>query len=191
MNKKKIIWGAALAMVMSASIYMGVEQANAQDNIEDLSVLKTQNNLTENVNLIKNGDFSKGFENWSIGGKDASLKTNEHGNYVSLVGSGYVTVDQTINIDPNSVYEVSYSGYGSSTAVYGNGSLQLNKWTSEGGAANTERVFVQRNDKWQKYSTIVNSGDIRFSRIGLQFNANRFQMLKFTDVTVKKIEMSK
>lgn len=190
MSKKKFICGTACAMLLSVSIYMGVEQANAQDYVANHTVLETQNSIDESTNLIKNGDFSKGFDNWDVYGKDIYILTNEHGKYVLITASGYVTVDQSLEIDPNSVYEVSYYGYGMRGAAYGNGSLQLNKWTPEGGSADTERVSVQPNDTWQKYSTIVNAGDVKFSRIGLQFNADRFQMFQFADVSVKKIEMT-
>lgn len=140
-----------------------------------------------NDNLIENGDFALGFDSWDATGSNYKLLENEHGKYVDLSGSPYVSLNQSVKIDPNSVYEVSYLGYGNANLVYGNGRLQLNKWTSNGGSADTELINVDRNNKWTKYSTTVNSGEKKYSRIQLQFNAQKFQGLQFTDVIVKKI----
>lgn len=179
MNKKLLV--ASLGLATITALGLAPVKANAEQ------AKPTQAETIVSNNLIENGDFSRGFDGWDAAGSEYNLLENEHGKYVDLLGYPYVSINQSLKIDPNSVYEVSYLGYGDSSLVYGTGSLQLNKWTSEGGSADTERVRVDSNNKWTKYSTTVNSGEKKYSEIQLQFNAQGYQGLQFTDVVVKKI----
>lgn len=179
MNKQLLV--ASLSVVAVTALALAPIKANADQ--EKL----TQAEVTVSNNLIKNGDFSRDFDGWDATGSKYQLLENAHGKYVSLTGYPYASINQSLQIDPNSVYEVSYLGYGNKDYLYGNGSLQLNKWTSAGGSADTERVYTERNNKWTKYSTIVNAGEKKYSSIQLQFNLQKFQGFEFTDVVVKKI----
>lgn len=178
---KQLLAVASLVVATSTALILAPVKANA----DQTKLSRTEVIVSDN--LIENGDFSHGFDCWDPTGSEYELLENEDGKYVELFGYNCVSINQSLEIDPNSVYEVSYLGYGDTSYFYGNGSLQLNKWTSTGGAADTEHVHVDLNNEWTKYSTLVNSGEKKYSSIQLQFCAQGFQGLKFTDVAVRKI----
>lgn len=139
-------------------------------------------------NLIVNGDFSKGFEGWSVDGNGINLLENDHGKYVDMKLKGYSKVEQnSIIIDPNSVYEVSYLGRGVSHPNIGNAHLMLYKTRADGGRISTESVNVTDDGEWRKYSTIINDSDIKYNKISLTFKGTMYQNLQFTDVAIKRI----
>lgn len=174
---------------MNVSAYTNVNASPSQSTtLTTLTLAAINNNFAENDNLIKNGDFSNNFDFWNVfEDTDAIIKSNSHGTYVEAFARPRSSIEQSVDIDPNSVYEVSFLGFRSSSWAYGSGSLQLSKYTSEGGYGDIERVPITEYNIWKTYSTIVNTGDKKYSKLYLDFNASRSQGLCFTDVSVKKI----
>ena len=143
-------------------------------------------------NLIINGDFSNGFEGWDVTGKNIGpdhvrILENEQGKYVDMFVKDYVSIKyQNINIDPNSVYEISYFGKGEHVQTYGNAMLQISKVKMDGGV-DIEHVKAKGDSIWRKYSTTINGEAVKYNTISLSFNGTYSQRLQFTNVVVKRI----
>ena len=182
-----LLCGSLLAIGSVSNMNVSAS-TNVNASPSQSTTLTTPALAAENDNLIKNGDFSNNFNFWNVFEDTAAIiKSNSHGTYVEAFARPRASIQQSVDIDPNSVYEVSFYGFKSSSWASGSGSLQLSKYTSEGGYGDIERVPITEYNIWKTYSTIVNTGDKKYAKLYLDFNASRSQGLCFTDVSVKKI----
>lgn len=186
---KKIFTFVYIASTFAIFFLLSSMTVHADDTVNTPIVSKIQKESVEHDNLVINGNFSNGFEGWSLSGNGTFIRENDHGNYVSLMSGRFARVSTSlISIDPNSVYEVSFLGYGSRRLNYGNGFLQLLKYNSQGSTPSIQNLKLNLNDRWEQYSTVINDGNEKYSRLYLDFIIQPFQGLEFTDVIVKKID---
>ncbi|MET4548774.1 hypothetical protein [Lactococcus lactis] len=181
MNKKIAIGMCGILLSLGAGIVCHVNADVLGRSSINVSSPNNKAN-SEDINLVKNGDFSQGFDDWVVQGKP-SIKINENGNYIDM-NNGMLS--QMVSIDPGSVYKVSFSGFRDRHWVQGSGNLLIGMYNNSG-HPDFKHVEVTESDTWATYSTIINDSEKKYSSVDLIFRAGYLNFINFTNVRIEKI----
>lgn len=181
MNKKIAIGMCGILLSLGTVV---VSHANADVlGRNSINILSTNNKAnSEDINLVKNGDFSQGFDGWVVQGKP-SIKNNENGNYIDMNNG---TLSQMVSIDPGSVYKVSFSGFYDRHWVQASGHLDIGMYNNSG-HVDFKHVMITEKDTWATYSTLINDSENKYSSVDLMFKAGYLNFINFTNVRIEKI----
>lgn len=149
-------------------------------NSGELSVDNIEVRLDESKNLLKNGGFEDGLENWSVKGDKPEISSNVNSgdNSLSLpaaVGSTEQTAFQDISVEANTDYIVSFSYIGSNESKWSVGAETAGKTVFDendsgrlgggrlGGIGNALDEY-----SWKTETAYFNSGSAKSVRFAVQ-----------------------